>query len=94
MGDMFAVLDSIESRCVETALVVGAGYIGLEMADALTVRGLRVTQVEALPQVRPTVDPELAAAVQTELTGQGVEVLTAPPSPASPATLATDAGSR
>ncbi len=76
MGDMFAVLDSIESRLVETALVVGAGYIGLEMVDALTVRGIRVTQVEALPQVLPMVDPELAAAVQAELTGQGVEVLT------------------
>ena len=56
MGDMFAVLDSIESRLVETAMVVGARYIGLEIADALTVRGIRVNQVEALPQVLPTVD--------------------------------------
>jgi NADPH-dependent 2,4-dienoyl-CoA reductase/sulfur reductase-like enzyme len=76
MGDMSAVLDSIESGLIETALVVGAGYIGLEMADALTVRGIRATQVEALPQVPPAIDPELAAAVQGELTGQGVEVLT------------------
>jgi NADPH-dependent 2,4-dienoyl-CoA reductase/sulfur reductase-like enzyme len=76
MDDMFDVLDSIQTRDVETALVVGAGYIGLEMADALTVRGIRVTQVEALPQVLPTVDPELAAVIETELTRHGVDVLT------------------
>lgn len=48
MGDLFAVLDTLGRRPVRTALVVGAGYIGMEMADALTVRGVRVTQVEAL----------------------------------------------
>ena len=76
MGDMFAVLDSIQTRQVESALVVGAGYIGLEMADALTVRGIRVTHVEALPQVLPTVDPEVAAVVEAELTRHDVEVVT------------------
>ncbi|MGH8940426.1 MAG: FAD-dependent oxidoreductase, partial [Actinomycetes bacterium] len=76
MGDMFAVLDSIQTRDAETALIVGAGYIGLEMADALTVRGIRVTQVEALDQVMPTVDAALADLVQAELTKHDVEVLT------------------
>lgn len=56
--------------------MVGAGYIGLEMDDALTVPGLHVTQVEALPQVLPTVDAELAQLVQRELAAHGVEVLT------------------
>jgi NADPH-dependent 2,4-dienoyl-CoA reductase/sulfur reductase-like enzyme len=69
-------VDALERRRVETALVVGAGYIGLEMADALTLRGIRVTQVEQLPQVMPTLDPELAAMVEAELTAHGVEVLT------------------
>ena len=76
MGDMFAVLASIDERDAETALVVGAGYIGLEMADALTVRGIRVTQVEALPQVLPTVDSEIAAVIGAELNDHGVDVLT------------------
>ena len=67
MADMFAVLDTIDRRSPRSALVVGAGYIGLEMADALTVRGLQVTQVEALPQLLPTVDAELAQLVQREL---------------------------
>ena len=42
-----------------TAVIVGAGYIGLEMADALTTRGLQVIQMEQLPEVLPTVDPAL-----------------------------------
>jgi NADPH-dependent 2,4-dienoyl-CoA reductase/sulfur reductase-like enzyme len=46
------------------------------MADALTVRGLRVTQMEQLPEVLPTVDPELGALVHDELAARGVEVLT------------------
>ncbi len=46
------------------------------MADALTVRGLRVTQMEQLPEVLPTVDPELGALVHAELAAHGVEVLT------------------
>ena len=48
-------------------MIVGAGYIGLEMAEALTARGLHVTQLEQLPEVLPTVDPELGALVRAEL---------------------------
>ena len=59
-----------------SAVIVGAGYIGLEMADALTVRGLQVTQLEQLPEVLPTVDPDLGALVHAELATRGVEVLT------------------
>ena len=46
------------------------------MADALTTRGLAVTQMEQLPEVLPTVDPELGALVHAELAARGVEVLT------------------
>jgi NADPH-dependent 2,4-dienoyl-CoA reductase/sulfur reductase-like enzyme len=76
MGDTFAVMATLEQGVPATAVIVGAGYIGLEMADALTVRGLAVTQMEQLPEVLPTVDPELGALVHAELTGHGVEVLT------------------
>jgi Pyridine nucleotide-disulphide oxidoreductase len=54
----------------------GGGYIGLEMADALTVRGLAVTQIEQLAEVLPTVDPQLCEQVHAELAAYGVEVLT------------------
>jgi NADPH-dependent 2,4-dienoyl-CoA reductase/sulfur reductase-like enzyme len=76
MGNTFAVMRTLERTAPASAVIVGAGYIGLEMADALTVRGLAVTQMEQLPEVLPTVDPELGALVHAELAGHGVEVLT------------------
>ena len=76
MGDTFAVMDTLEQAAPASAVIVGGGYIGLEMADALTVRGLAVTQMEQLPEVLPTVDPELGALIHAELAGHGVEVLT------------------
>jgi NADPH-dependent 2,4-dienoyl-CoA reductase/sulfur reductase-like enzyme len=76
MGDTFAVMRTLEQAAPASAIIVGAGYIGLEMADALTVRGLRVTQIEQLSEVLPTVDPELGALVHAELAGHGVELLT------------------
>jgi NADPH-dependent 2,4-dienoyl-CoA reductase/sulfur reductase-like enzyme len=76
MGDTFAVMDSLQQRDTKTAVIIGAGYIGLEMAEALTMRGIAVTQIEALPEVLPTVDPELGLLIHDELTRNGVEVLT------------------
>jgi NADPH-dependent 2,4-dienoyl-CoA reductase/sulfur reductase-like enzyme len=76
MGDTFAVMDSLQQRDPKTAVIIGAGYIGLEMAEGLTTRGIAVTQIEALPEVLPTVDPELGALVHDELQRHGVQVLT------------------
>ncbi len=74
MGDTFELMQSLEARAPRRAVIVGAGYVGLEMAEALTARGLEVTQVERLEEVLPTVDPELGALVRAELERQGVEV--------------------
>ena len=69
----------------KTALIVGAGYVGLEMAEGLTTRGIDVTQVEMLPEVLPTVDPELGALVHDRARHATASTSTpAPPSPASP----------
>jgi NADPH-dependent 2,4-dienoyl-CoA reductase/sulfur reductase-like enzyme len=76
MGDTFAVMRTLEQVAPATAVIVGAGYIGLEMADALTTRGLSVIQMEQLPEVLPTVDPSLGGLVRAQLAGHGVEVLT------------------
>jgi NADPH-dependent 2,4-dienoyl-CoA reductase/sulfur reductase-like enzyme len=75
MDDTFAVMRTLEETDAESAVIVGAGYIGLEMAEALTARGLAVTQVEQLPEVLPTVDAELGALVRAQLEGHGVSVL-------------------
>ena len=76
MGDTFELVRTLEERSPGSALIVGAGYIGLEMAEALSARGLSVTQMEQLPEVLPTVDHELGSLVHAELERQGVEVLT------------------
>jgi NADPH-dependent 2,4-dienoyl-CoA reductase/sulfur reductase-like enzyme len=76
MGDTFALTASPETLAPRTALIVGAGYVGLEMAEGLTARGISVTQVEMLPEVLPTVDPELGALVRAELGRHGVQVCT------------------
>jgi NADPH-dependent 2,4-dienoyl-CoA reductase/sulfur reductase-like enzyme len=76
MGDTFAVMRTLEESAPATAVIVGAGYIGLEMADALTIRGLHVIQMEQLPEVLPTVDPALGHLVHAQLADRGVEVLT------------------
>lgn len=57
-------------RC--RAVVVGGGYIGLEMAEQLRHRGFDVTVVEALPQVMTPLDPEMAAWLHRELHANGV----------------------
>ncbi len=57
-------------RC--RAVVVGGGYIGLEMAEQLRHRGFNVTVVEALPQVMTPLDPEMAAWLHMELRANGV----------------------
>jgi NADPH-dependent 2,4-dienoyl-CoA reductase/sulfur reductase-like enzyme len=74
MDDTFSLMATLERTAPTSALIVGAGYIGLEMAEALVARGLSVTQVEALPEVLPTVDPQLGALVHDQLAGHGVDV--------------------
>jgi NADPH-dependent 2,4-dienoyl-CoA reductase/sulfur reductase-like enzyme len=75
MDDTFAVTRTLEEIRPATAVIVGAGYIGLEMAEALTATGVAVTQIEQLPEVLPTVDPSLGALVRAELETRGVTVL-------------------
>ena len=59
-----------------TAVVIGAGFIGLEVAENLVAQGIDVTIVEATPQVLPPLDPELAILVCDELVAHGVHVET------------------
>ena len=56
------------------AVLVGAGFIGLEVAEALRHRGLDVTVIELASQVLPALDPEMARSVELELRRGGVDV--------------------
>ena len=62
------------------AVVVGAGFIGLEVAENLLARGLSVTVIDAMPQILPNVfDPEMAGFAQRQLKAAGVRVMTSCP---------------
>jgi len=61
----------IEERGAKSAVVVGGGFIGVEMAENLLHRGLAVTLVEMLPQIMPNLDPEIAVTVQQRLEEHG-----------------------
>ena len=72
--DSVGIRSWIEQRQPARALVVGGGFIGLEMAENLAHRGLAVTVLEKLPQVMPPLDPEMAEPVRAHLAEQGVTV--------------------
>jgi NADPH-dependent 2,4-dienoyl-CoA reductase/sulfur reductase-like enzyme len=71
MGDTFALHHALTAGA-GSAVIVGGGYIGLEMAEAFTTRGLAVTLVEQAPAVMPTVDVELGGLLGEELRRHGV----------------------
>lgn len=75
MGDTFALDRFLDERQPASAIIVGAGYVGLEMAEAFIVRGLSVTQLQRGPEVLSTLDPELGALVHQELSDHGVDVI-------------------
>ncbi len=72
--DTCAVDDFIRETGAKRAAVVGGGFIGVEMAENLTARGLSVTLMEYQEQVLPPLDPEMAAIVHTHLRQNGVNL--------------------
>lgn len=76
MGDTFAFEDYLTTQSRERVVIIGGGYIGLEMAEALTHRGIAVTIIEMASSILATVDPDLGQMVGAELQRNGVRVLT------------------
>lgn len=64
--------ERVDSGGVRKAAIVGAGYVGLEMAEALVERGIEVTVIELLPTVFSTLDPDISEVVERELLDKGV----------------------
>ena len=76
MEDSFRIHEHVTERHPKSVLIVGGGYIGLEMADALRHRGMQVSLVEMAETVLPvTVDAELGRVVADELRRHDVEVI-------------------
>lgn len=74
MSDMDAIIKTLNNHTTGRAVIVGGGYIGLEMAEALRERKWGVTLVELLPQVMGPVDPEMAAPLHEHMTAKGVDL--------------------
>ena len=68
-------LDALESTATApSAVVIGGGFIGVEMAENLAVRGLQVSLVEAMPQVMGPLDPEMVQPVHERIREHGVRL--------------------
>lgn len=74
--DMDRLHAFIDARAPGTAVVVGGGFIGIEMAEAFKKRGLDTTIVELAPTVMGMMDPVMGTLVARELAANGVHVLT------------------
>ncbi|WP_313309436.1 NAD(P)/FAD-dependent oxidoreductase, partial [Lactococcus taiwanensis] len=74
--DVDQIMTFLKEKQPSSAVVIGAGFIGLEMAENLKKRGLSVTIVEKAAHVLPTLDQEMAIPLQNELEKQQVKVLT------------------
>ena len=74
--DLDKIMAKLEQINSGKAVVIGAGFIGLEMAENLALKGLTVTLVEQAPHVLPTFDLEMARYIETELSEKGVHVIT------------------
>jgi NADPH-dependent 2,4-dienoyl-CoA reductase/sulfur reductase-like enzyme/rhodanese-related sulfurtransferase len=72
--DSRQIREQIAERKARRAVVVGGGFIGLEMTENLARRGVSVTIVEMLPQIMPPIDPEIAVPIQEHLTANGVSL--------------------
>jgi NADPH-dependent 2,4-dienoyl-CoA reductase/sulfur reductase-like enzyme len=65
---------AVDEQHPESAVIVGGGYIGLEMAEALRKRGIGVALVEMMPQVMNTLDADMATRVADALRAAGVDL--------------------
>jgi NADPH-dependent 2,4-dienoyl-CoA reductase/sulfur reductase-like enzyme len=76
LNDGLAVRAFLEEETPKKAVVVGGGYIGLEMAEALVERGLEVTLIDQHAQPMATFDPDMGAVITEGLTDIGIAVHT------------------
>ncbi len=74
--DAIAVRAAVDSGTVKRAVVAGAGFIGLEVAENLAARGVMVSVIDMAPQILPGFDPEMAAYVENVLADNDIMTFT------------------
>lgn len=73
--DTFRIKDYIDATKPERAVVIGGGFIGIEMAENLRRLGMEVTLVEAAPQLMAPFDGDMAAFIHAEVRAAGVKLV-------------------
>lgn len=76
IGDMNRIKGYMNETSPKSAVIIGTGFIGLEVCENLKGLGIDVTLVERLPQVTPGLDPDMAAYVEDHLKKNRIQVLT------------------
>ena len=74
IGDGMAIKRYTSEERPKRAVIVGGGYIGMEMSEALRKRGLEVTIIEKMDRVLGTMDTEITDIVEGKLAAEGVEL--------------------
>ena len=74
LADGTAIQKMLEDEAPRHAVIVGSGYIGLEMAEALSNRGLDVAVVDNHPQPKSTLEPDMGALIADAIRGVGAEL--------------------
>jgi len=75
LGDGIAIKEYIGSDSPKNGLLIGAGYIGMEMAESFAEVGMKVTVVEKMPSIVGTMDGEITEIIEKELSRNGVTLL-------------------
>lgn len=76
MGDVDKIKSHVRDRKPKSAIVIGGGFVGVEMAENLKEAGLDVTLIEALNQIMAPLDLEMARMLERHLEDNGVKLLT------------------
>lgn len=76
INDLNKISDFVHNRKPKNAVIIGTGFIGLEVCENLIDVGIKVTLVEKQPQVTPGLDKDMAQYVQDHIVGRGVKVIT------------------
>lgn len=73
--DTFKINEIISSKMPRSAVVIGGGFVGVEMAENLSRRGINVTLIERQPQLLGQLDADMASFVHAHMKSQGVRLL-------------------